>query len=222
MVDGNEEQEEADQGRVEATSVQEELQPAEIIQEVPVQQEVQLQAPDDAVGEVDHNEEQEEAVQEHVEITRVQEELQPAEIVRGDPVQQAEVQQAEAEPGIQLQNNQDQVADGQDGGATQGEDGTQDQPLPPVDDLPTLETVHSPSVPTIQWVPKPARAEFSRVFASLCNKVAYNPDSIAGWILLSMFAKAILPAAPLRPDTTQARAVRDRLARWRQGDYVAL
>ena len=80
-----------------------------------------------------------------------------------------------------MQNNQDD-------GATQGEDGTQDQPLPPMDDLPTLDTVHSIFIPTMQWVLKPARAEFSRVFASLCNKVAYNPDSIAGWILLSMFA----------------------------------
>ena len=67
-----------------------------------------------------------------------------------------------------------------------------------------------------------ARVEFSRVFASLCNRVAYNPENAAGWTLRSMFAEVILPAAPLRPDTTQARAVRDRLARWRQGEYAAL
>jgi len=45
---------------------------------------------------------------------------------------------------------------------------TQEQPLPPVDSLPSLENVHSTFIPTIQWVPKMARVEFSRVFASLC------------------------------------------------------
>mgnify|MGYP006061624775 CR=1 FL=1 len=37
-----------------------------------------------------------------------------------------------------------------------------------------------------------------------------------------MFAKCILPAVKSRPDITQARAVRDRLARWRAGEYAAL
>ena len=37
-----------------------------------------------------------------------------------------------------------------------------------------------------------------------------------------MFAKCILPAVKSRPDITQARAVRDRLASWRAGEYAAL
>ena len=96
------------------------------------------------------------------------------------------------------------------------------QDLPPVDSLPTLETVHGTFVPTVTWVPKPARAEFARVFASQCNRVVYNPDNISAWILQLMFAKCILPAVKSRPDITQARAVRDRLARWRAGEYAAL
>ena len=96
------------------------------------------------------------------------------------------------------------------------------QDLPPVDSLPTLETVHGTFVPTVTWVPKPARAEFERVFASQFNRVVYNPDKISAWILQMMFAKCILPAVKSRPDITQARAVRDRLARWRAGEYAAL
>ena len=112
---------------------------------------------------------------------------------------------------------QDEAAVAQINGAELGDipvalPDTQDQPLPPVDSLPSIETVHTTFIPTQQWVAK----------AIECNRVAYNPDNIAGWTLYSMFAKAILPAAPLRPDTSQAKAVRDRLARWRQGEYEAL
>ena len=128
-----------------------------------------------------------------------------------------------------LAREQDEAADQvpiQQGGGEVAQDvvlpDTQDQPLPLVNSLPSSETVHSTFIPTIQWVPKSARAEFRRVLASLFNKIAYNPANVAGWILLAMFAKVILPAAPLRPDTSQARAVRDRLNRWRQGEYSAL
>ena len=91
-----------------------------------------------------------------------------------------------------------------------------------MDSLPSLETVHETFVPTVTWVPKPARAAFARVFASQSNRVVFNPDNISAWILQLMFAKCILPAVKSRPDITQARAVRDRLARWRAGEYAAL
>ena len=77
-------------------------------------------------------------------------------------------------------------------------------------------------MPTVTWVPKPARADFARVFASQCDRVVYNSDNISAWILQLMFAKCILPAVKSRPDIPQARAVRDRLARWRAGEYAAL
>ena len=37
-----------------------------------------------------------------------------------------------------------------------------------------------------------------------------------------MFTRCVLPAVKERADLSQARAVKDRLARWRGGDYLAL
>lgn len=38
------------------------------------------------------------------------------------------------------------------------------------------------------------------------------------WVLQLMFAKSILPGVEQRPDTTQTRAVKEGLARWRRGE----
>ena len=38
------------------------------------------------------------------------------------------------------------------------------------------------------------------------------------WVLQLMFAKSILPGVEQRPDTTQIRAVKEGLARWRRGE----
>ena len=99
---------------------------------------------------------------------------------------------------------------------------SQDQPLPSLHDLPALEEIQRTRIPTATWVPKAAQAEFSQVFASQVNKVAFNVDSISAWTLQLMFARCILPAAKHRPDTTQGKAVKDRLARWRKGEYLSL
>ena len=99
---------------------------------------------------------------------------------------------------------------------------TQDQPIPHHEHLPSLEAVCGTHIPTITWVPKGARPEFSRVFASTCNRVVHAPENISAWVLLLMFSKCVLPATKNRPDTTQARAVKDRLSRWRNGEFTAL
>ena len=99
---------------------------------------------------------------------------------------------------------------------------SQELPLPSPQELPSLTEVHRTYVPTVTWVPKGARPEFTRVFTSQCNRVAYNPDNISAWILQLMFAKSILPAVKHRPDTNQAKTVKERLERWRRGEYRAL
>ena len=91
----------------------------------------------------------------------------------------------------------------------------QELPLPSLQDLPSLSEVHRTYVPTVTWVPKGARPEFTRVFTSQCNRVAFNPDNISAWILQLMFAKSILPAVKHRPDSNQAKTVKEMLARWR-------
>ena len=98
----------------------------------------------------------------------------------------------------------------------------QELPLPSLQDLPSLSEVHRTYVPTVTWVPKGARPEFTRVFTSQGNRVAFNPDNISAWILQHMFAKSILPAVKHRPDSNQAKTVKERLARWRRGEYRAL
>ena len=67
--------------------------------------------------------------------------------------------------------------------------------IPQQEDLPSLEIVHRMHVPTFTWIPKAARAEFSRVYSTQCSRVSANPENIVVWILLLMFIKCILPAA---------------------------
>ena len=99
---------------------------------------------------------------------------------------------------------------------------SQDWFPPSLNDIPSLEEVHRTFVTTCTWVPKAARGDFTRVFTSQCNRVAWNPDNTSVWILQLMFAKCILPAVKNRPDANNASAVRDRLSRWRKGEYRAL
>ena len=60
------------------------------------------------------------------------------------------------------------------------------------------------------------------MFASTCNRAAHAPENRSSWVLMMMFCKSILPATKSRPDTTHARAVKDRLARWRKEEFTAL
>jgi hypothetical protein len=51
---------------------------------------------------------------------------------------------------------------------TQPSQASQELPLPPLHELPSLEDIHRTHIKTITWVPKAARAEFTRVIVWLC------------------------------------------------------
>ena len=102
---------------------------------------------------------------------------------------------------------------------------TQPPPLPPGDQLPDMEELHNTLVPTLKWCPKAARGEFARELASLWYRLSENPREVRLWCLETMFSRAILPAGrgPRVGDAySQARLVRERLRRWRQGEYRQL
>ena len=120
------------------------------------------------------------------------------------------------------------------GGASQSQPGSTQPPSPnsqdtvPVPaDLPTLEEAHSTHIPTHKFPPKSVRAEFSRVLGALWNRMADSPEDVSVWVLESIFCRVILHAgqghSPRRGDAySQARAVRERLRRWRLGEYGEL
>ena len=69
------------------------------------------------------------------------------------------------------------------------------------------------------------RAEFSRVLGALWYRMADNPEDVSLWVLESIFPRVILLAVvgPRQGDAySQARAVRERLRRWRLGEYGEL
>ena len=102
--------------------------------------------------------------------------------------------------------------------------GTQPPPnLPP--NLPSMDELNSTLVPTLKWCPKAARGEFARELASLWNRLNENPEDVKLWNLEFMFARCILPAGrgPRAGDAySMARLVRERLRRWRAGEYPVL
>ena len=102
--------------------------------------------------------------------------------------------------------------------------GTQPPPnLPP--DLPSMDELNNTLVPTLKWCPKAARGEFARELASLWNRLNENPEDVKLWTLEFMFARCILPAGrgPRAGDAySMARLVRERLRRWRAGEYSIL
>ena len=62
---------------------------------------------------------------------------------------------------------------------------------------------------------------------ALWNRMADSPEDVSVWVLESIFCRVILPAGqvqgPRQGDIySQARAVRERLRRWRQGEYGEL
>ena len=91
--------------------------------------------------------------------------------------------------------------------------------------LPPFHVVHRTHIPTITHIPKGARADWTRLFTSVVSKVASNPDNLANHILLSMVARVILPASQAPPQPTgpsQAAKVKERIRRWRAGDFLSL
>jgi hypothetical protein len=94
-----------------------------------------------------------------------------------------------------------------------------------LDDLPPYHVVHRQYIPTITHIPKAARSDWTRLYTSVCYRVANNPANLANHILYSMLARVILPAgkAPPHPgDTTQAHKIKERIRRWRAGEFRAL
>ena len=92
-----------------------------------------------------------------------------------------------------------------------------------LDDLPPYHVVHRQFIPTITHIPKAARSDWTRLYTSVCWKVANNPANLANHILYSMLARVILPAgkAPPHPgDTTQASKIKERIRRWRAGEFL--
>ena len=97
--------------------------------------------------------------------------------------------------------------------------------LPDQQHLPLMIDLQSTQVPTLKWCPKAARGEFARELASLCHQVAAQPEQVRNWTLQAMFVRCILPAGrgPRAGDAySQARLVRERLRRWRAGEFLQL
>ena len=121
--------------------------------------------------------------------------------------------------------------EGREGGAqgpswpsSQSQDTTPD--FPPIPEgFPSLETAHTTSIPTHKFPPKAARAEFSRQMTAVWERLARNPNNDSAWILEYIFSRVILPAGqgPRQGDAySQARVVKERLRRWKEGDYAEL
>ena len=60
---------------------------------------------------------------------------------------------------------------------------TQPLPLPAVEDLPGLEDAHSTYIPTLKYVPKSARGEFSRELARLWQDLGSDMSHTRLWVL---------------------------------------
>ena len=122
---------------------------------------------------------------------------------------------------VEVQND-----DGQGEGAGLTDLATQVPPqLPPGADIPSLEQLHSTVVPTLKYCPKAARGDFARELATIWHRVTSQLDEERLWVLLGMFPRCILPAGrgPRAGDAySQARLVRERLRRWRNGEYSQL
>ena len=80
-------------------------------------------------------------------------------------------------------------------------------------------------IPTLKWPPRAVRADFTRTLADVWQQVADDPATIQGWLLIYIFPRAILPArmGGSREDgESKAKLIKERLRRWRQGEFGAL
>ena len=93
-------------------------------------------------------------------------------------------------------------------------------------DLPRLEEVFSTYVPTIIYVPKAARNDWSRLLSDELASTSTNISSVQQWVKLMMLTKSILPASNVlnnqREGKSQAEVVKDRIKRWRKGEKTLL
>ncbi|CAK0798447.1 unnamed protein product, partial [Prorocentrum cordatum] len=89
---------------------------------------------------------------------------------------------------------------------------------------PSLASVHAASVPTLRYVPKRARAAWSRALTRcLAGVVARN--SVAAWTDLQMLAKTVLSVPPRTGrdhESALAAFTLERLARWEAGERQSL
>ena len=112
---------------------------------------------------------------------------------------------------------------GEDLGSQQGP--SQPLPLPAAFDLPTLEEAHTTHIPTLKHVPKAAKGDFARELASLWHNLGSDTVDDRLWLLESIFARCILPAGRgkrIADAYSQSRVVKERLRRWRAGEYRQL
>lgn len=89
----------------------------------------------------------------------------------------------------------------------------------PAQDLPILEELSSTNVPSLKWCPK------AREMTSLWSRLSEKSEDVKLWTLVFMLVRCILPAGrgPRTGDAySMARIVRERLRRWRAGEYLLL
>ena len=94
---------------------------------------------------------------------------------------------------------------------------------PPVP-LPSFEEASQKYIPTLKWPPRSVRADFTRTLADLWQQVADKPDDVQGWLLVYIFTRAVLPAriGGDEQGESKAKLIKERLRRWRQGEFAAL
>ena len=91
--------------------------------------------------------------------------------------------------------------------------------------LPSFEEASQVYIPTLKWPPRPVRADFTRTLADLWQQVADKPAEVQGWLLIFIFTRAVLPAGIAgNQDQAESKSklIRERLRRWRQGEFSAL
>ena len=102
---------------------------------------------------------------------------------------------------------------------------SQSQNFPAIQDLPSISVAHTTYIPTHKYPPKATRAEFSRQQTVIWERLAASPAEEELWALDYIFTRVILPAdrGPRQSDAySQGRLVRERLSRWKEGEYREL
>ena len=95
----------------------------------------------------------------------------------------------------------------------------------PATTLPSLNTITSMKVPTLQHVPKGARDAWARVVGEALEDLVSQPASIDVWSLWFMLPRCILynpPRGGRSHWTEKLKIIRGRIKRWRDGDHLGL
>jgi hypothetical protein len=103
--------------------------------------------------------------------------------------------------------------------------GPQDLQHPGDLDLPSLQQAHSTFIPTLKHIPRAAWGEFAREQAKVWHNLVADPGDESLWVLEAIMSRCILPACrgPRVADAySQGRLVKERLRRWRAGEYREL